>query len=139
MRVELVYYVEADTASVIILPFIDEYAVGVHRPVVVGSVEYVGCGEFECEGFIKQCLSYGGIHCEPCCAKTVGVHVATSLAVYVHCQIPSFRQSERIVEIIGEDRVVVTGSIYGEPLLVQTERDVGSPSLDGTAPYQICV
>lgn len=43
MWVKSVDYVEGDAAAVVVLAFVDVDAVGVHGPVVVGSVEDV-CG-----------------------------------------------------------------------------------------------
>ena len=41
-RVELIYDVECHSAAVILLTFVNKYAIRVHCPVIIGCVEYVG-------------------------------------------------------------------------------------------------
>lgn len=62
---EVVDYVEGETPPVQAHAFVHEDAVSPHRPVVVGSVEDVGGGEFDGQRFIEECFANRCVHFKP--------------------------------------------------------------------------
>lgn len=62
---EVVDYVDGETPPVHTHAFVHENAVSPHRPVVVGSVEDVGGGEFDGQRFIEESFADGCVHCKP--------------------------------------------------------------------------
>lgn len=56
-RLEVVDDIQCDTSAVVALAFVNKHSVGVHRPVIVGSVEYVGGRQFDGQQFVKESLT----------------------------------------------------------------------------------
>ena len=54
---EVVDDVEGKSPAVVALAFVDEHAAGVHGPVVVCRVEYVGGCQLDGQRFVKECLT----------------------------------------------------------------------------------
>lgn len=65
------------------------------------------------------------------------MHVALRPAADVGCDLPSARQGECIVEVIGNNRLVMSGAVECEPLTIDAGGEVGRPSTYGLTPDKI--
>lgn len=63
--VEGVDDIEGDSPAVVALAFVNEDAAGVHCPIVVGGVEYVGGRQFDAQGFVQECSAGRCVHGKP--------------------------------------------------------------------------
>lgn len=80
--------------------FVDIYAVGIHRPVIVGGIEDVGSRQTQCQGVLHKGFANRGIHGQPCTTETVSVHVAGTLTAHIGSDGPAVGQCKRVVKII---------------------------------------
>ena len=76
------------------------YTTGIHAPVAAGGVEYVCGGETYPQRPVEKRLDQRGIEGEPRGGKTVGVHVATAVAVGIGGECQSPRQGKHVLGIV---------------------------------------
>ena len=99
-RLKIVDYVQGYASMVITLSFIDENAISVHSPVVVGCVENVSCRQFKSERFIQEWLAHWCIHSEPWTTEAVSVAIALWSSADISSNRPPMWQRESIVKIV---------------------------------------